>query len=249
MKGWGKFGGGKGKSADRFSPYGDSAVMCNDDDCKVFVGQLPYSFAWQDLKDLFAQVGTVTYAKIIMDHEKGKSKGKGANRDGWSKGMGLVEFSSRKEARKAIAMLDGCQLGERTLQVEPWTSDDGPKAKGKGAKAGYVWVQVPVGKSSGKGSNGKGKGNDDCKVYVAQLPYSAVWQELKDHFAQAGTVVHAKILCDRSKGDQKGCNRDGWSKGTGMVEFSSPKEARAAIKLLNGSEMGSRSIVVDTWTR
>jgi len=224
------------------------------DGTKLMVHGLAPGVAWQELKDHFAQVGTVVHAKVLVDHEKGKSKGKGANRDGWSKGMGLVQMGSRKDARKAIASLNGCQLGDRILQVEPWTTnDDGPKAKGKGAMVQYEWQLVPVGKGDGKkGSKGKGKGkgNDDCKVYVAQLPYSAAWQDLKDHFAQAGTVVHAKILCDHAKEEAGfvGCSRDGYSKGTGFVEFSSPKEAKAAIKLLNGSEMGSRSIVVDKWT-
>lgn len=234
--------------------------MVDSDDCKLWVGQLPYSATWQDLKDHFAQVGTVTYAKIIMDHAKGMSKGKSANRDGWSKGMGLVQFSSRKEAQKAMKLLDGSQIGDRQISVEPWTShdDDGATGNGKASgKVGYEWKLVPVSKGSGKSSGKSGKtGSKDasCKVYVGQLPYSATWQDLKDHFAQAGTVVYAKVLCDHAMNDKgaKGCNRDGWSKGTAVVEFSSPKEARKAISLLNGSEMdgkkGSRSIVVDEWT-
>ena len=60
------------------------------------------------------------------------------------------------------------------------------------------------------------------------------WQDLKDHFRSAGTVVHAKIMEERP----------GRSKGWGIVEFEAPEEAVAAIEQLNDSDLDGRPIQV-----
>jgi len=268
MKGWGKSPGAKGKKGSwnetpRFSPYAGGKGKDSNEvhgsrapDCKVFVGHLPYSTTWQDLKDHFASVGTVTYTKIIMDHAKAAGKGKvaTANAEGWSKGMGMVEFSSPQEAQAAIKLLNGSNIKERSISVEPWASHDGPDPQKpdpsifKGAAKGTA-KGTAKGALKGKGGGKKGSQNPTCKVYVGQLPYSTTWQDLKDHFAQAGTVTYTKINVDVAKGATKGksANPDGWSKGTGIVEFSSPDEATAALTMLHGSTIGTRSITVEKW--
>lgn len=252
MKGWGIFAQAKGKGGGRFSPYAGDGVQTNfsrSPECKVFVGHLPYSTSWQDLKDHFAKVGTVTYTKIIMDKDKGKGKGKSANPEGWSKGMGMVEFSSEAEAQMAITTLNASTIKDRTISVEPWTSHDGPDLRKASQSIFKGAGAYRNGASAGKGGGKKGSQNPTCKVYVGELPYSATWQDLKDHFAQAGTVTYTKIIMDQVMGKAKGksANRDGWSKGMGIVEFSSPQEAQTAVTMLNGSKMGERTIKVDKW--
>lgn len=36
------------------------------------------------------------------------------------------------------------------------------------------------------------------RVWVGNLSYNTTWQDLKDHFRQAGAVVHADIMQVRS---------------------------------------------------
>ena len=48
----------------------------------VYVGNLSYHTAWQDLKDLCKEVGTVLHADVMMEE------------DGRSKGCGLVKFAT-----------------------------------------------------------------------------------------------------------------------------------------------------------
>ena len=55
--------------------------------------QLPYSVAWQDLKDLFKKYGPVSRADILK------------NDDGRSKGCGTIVFESADDARYAIGIL------------------------------------------------------------------------------------------------------------------------------------------------
>jgi RNA recognition motif-containing protein len=54
--------------------------------------QLPYSVAWQDLKDLFRKVGDVIRADVM-------------ERDGRSKGCGTVLFSHVRDVDEAICKL------------------------------------------------------------------------------------------------------------------------------------------------
>ena len=74
------------------------------------------------------------------------------------------------------------------------------------------------------------------KIYVGNLPYSVTHTSLNSNFAEYGGVSSAKVMMDRDTGR---------SKGFGFVEMSSPEEAEAAIKGLNGMSVGGRSIVVN----
>jgi len=73
---------------------------------KLFIGSLPYSTTDEELEQLFAAEGTVTSAKVIFDHESGRSKG-----------FGFVEFENDDEAKAAIKKLDGSDFEGRKLVV------------------------------------------------------------------------------------------------------------------------------------
>ena len=73
---------------------------------KLYVGGLPYSTTEDQLKEAFAQAGSVSSAVIIMDKMSGRSKG-----------FGFVEFSADEDATKAIDMWNGKDFGGRTLTV------------------------------------------------------------------------------------------------------------------------------------
>lgn len=75
---------------------------------------------------------------------------------------------------------------------------------------------------------------DNTKVLVHGVPQSAEWQELKDHFTQAGSVVYAGFL-------QKGGPGKGGGKGdaegpaVGEVRFATSEEAQLALKQFSGA--------------
>jgi RNA recognition motif-containing protein len=73
---------------------------------KLYVGSLPYSTTEQQLSELFAPHGTVQSAKVITDRFTGQSRG-----------FGFVEMVTDEDAQKAIAALNGAQVGGRTLVV------------------------------------------------------------------------------------------------------------------------------------
>jgi len=73
---------------------------------KLYVGNLPFSATDQILSDTFAQCGTVSSSKIIMDRESGRSKG-----------FGFVEMSTDAEAADAISKFNGADYDGRPMTV------------------------------------------------------------------------------------------------------------------------------------
>jgi len=73
---------------------------------KLYVGNLPFAVSEEDLKKLFSEAGEVQSVKIIMDQYSGRSRG-----------FGFVEMTSKAEADKAISLLNGKVLTDRTLIV------------------------------------------------------------------------------------------------------------------------------------
>jgi RNA recognition motif-containing protein len=74
-----------------------------------------------------------------------------------------------------------------------------------------------------------------AKLYVGNLPYNVTEDQLKQHFAQHGSVLSVRIITDKFSGR---------SKGFGFVELSSAEEAEKAIQALNGTDFEGRNIVV-----
>src|SRR4030042_4557042 len=72
----------------------------------LYVGNLLFDVAENDLKSLFEPFGQVTEVRLIMDKYTGKSKG-----------FGFIEMPSRDEALKAIAELNGKDMKGRTMTV------------------------------------------------------------------------------------------------------------------------------------
>ncbi len=73
---------------------------------KLFVGSLPFSTTSDELRDIFAKVGQVTEANVVMDKMTGRSRG-----------FGFVEMASDEDAKKAIDQLNGTEVGGRKIFV------------------------------------------------------------------------------------------------------------------------------------
>ncbi|MCI0422306.1 MAG: RNA-binding protein [Acidobacteria bacterium] len=75
-------------------------------EAKLYVGNLSYNTTEDDLRDLFAQAGTVKSATLIRDRDTGRSKG-----------FAFVEMETQDEAQKAISQFHGSQFQDRALTV------------------------------------------------------------------------------------------------------------------------------------
>ena len=73
------------------------------------------------------------------------------------------------------------------------------------------------------------------KLLVRNLDRSTTEQELNEIFQAFGTVQSCNIVIDQSNGE---------SKGFGFVEMPMAGEAKAAVKKLNNTTIGSNKIRV-----
>ena len=73
---------------------------------RLYVGNLSYNVTEAELRDLFAENGTVSEVKVVLDRDTGRPRG-----------FGFVEMDSEGSATKAIAALNGRELQGRTLNV------------------------------------------------------------------------------------------------------------------------------------
>ncbi|MBS1558651.1 MAG: RNA-binding protein [Bacteroidetes bacterium] len=73
-------------------------------------------------------------------------------------------------------------------------------------------------------------------IYVANIPWKATEDQLKELFGQYGEVSSAKIIMD--KVTQR-------SRGFGFVEMSNDDGGRTAINELNGRDFLGKNLVVN----
>jgi RNA recognition motif-containing protein len=115
----------------------------------LFVGNMSFQTTEADLNALFKQFGQVTRVHLAMDRETGRARG-----------FAFVEMPNDDEAAKAVAGLNGKELGGRNLKVN--------EARPKGERG--------PSRSSG-GGPGRGRGgfsNEDYRE-VARQPREPRW--------------------------------------------------------------------------
>jgi len=198
---------------------------------RCYVGNLSYRTSWQDLKDHFRTVGNVVYTGVMEDSP------------GHSKGCGIVEFETPAEAARAISSLHDSELNGRQIFVredreDKELNDSRPQGRAAGAGRGAGGFSSPaVSTTAGhRKTEPTQHGSVQSKrCYVGNLSYRTSWQDLKDHFRQAGTVIYSSVMEEPGTGRSKGC---------GLVEFSTPTEAAKAIEELHDSELKGRLIFV-----
>ncbi len=99
---------------------------------KLYVGNLSYETTEDELRALFAQVGTVSEVALIKDRDTGRSKG-----------FAFVTMSSQDEANKAISQFHGKSMGSRELTVNvARPREDRPRTgydsnRGGGSRGGH----------------------------------------------------------------------------------------------------------------
>ena len=74
------------------------------------------------------------------------------------------------------------------------------------------------------------------KLYVGNIPFSATEDELRGVFERHGSVDSVNVITDRETGRPR---------GFAFVEMSEVSAADDAIRALDGSDLGGRSIRVN----
>ncbi|KAL3461404.1 hypothetical protein BJX64DRAFT_277885 [Aspergillus heterothallicus] len=194
-------------------------------DRRVYVGNLSYDVKWHHLKDFMRQAGEVIFADVLL-LPNGMSK-VGAN--------AIVEYATREQAQNAVNTLSNQNLMGRLVYVR---EDREPEPRFSGGPARGDFGGGPGRGGFGYGGGGGGGGGAGGRqLYVSNLPFNVGWQDLKDLFRQAaqqGAVIRADVHTDAS----------GRPKGSGIVAFESPDDARNAIQQFNGYDWQGRTLEV-----
>lgn len=93
---------------------------------RIYAGNLPYSVTDSTLESNFAEFGTVTSAKVMMDRETGRSKG-----------FGFVEMATAEAAEAAIKALDGVSVDGRSITVNLARPREEGRGAGRSAEEGF----------------------------------------------------------------------------------------------------------------
>ena len=104
----------------------------------LFVGNMSFQTTESELRALFEPFGQITRVHIAMDRETGRARG-----------FAFVEMNNDDEAAKAIAALDGKEVGGRNLKV----NEARPKGEGGGRGPGGPRGGFGGGKGGGRGNN------------------------------------------------------------------------------------------------
>ena len=110
----------------------------------IFVGNLNFNTSEDELRQMFEAYGQVDRVSIMTDRDTGRSRG-----------FGFVEMTSAEDGEKAIAALNGQEIGGRTLNINearPKTERGGGGGGGGGGRGGYG------GGRGGHGGGGGGRG-------------------------------------------------------------------------------------------
>lgn len=88
----------------------------------IYISSLSFNVNDEDLRDVFADYGEVTSAKVITDKFTGRSRG-----------FGFVEMPNDDEAQNAIKELHGAEYDGRTINVnEAKPREERPRNNNRG---------------------------------------------------------------------------------------------------------------------
>ena len=93
---------------------------------KLYIGNLSFDTTESDLRETFSAFGDVASCNVITDRDTGRPRG-----------FAFVEMVSADAANKAVAELNGKELGGRALVVnEARPREDRPRGGGGGGYGG-----------------------------------------------------------------------------------------------------------------
>ncbi|KAG8376799.1 hypothetical protein BUALT_Bualt09G0101500 [Buddleja alternifolia] len=174
---------------------------------RLYVGNLPFSMTSSQLSEIFAEAGRVVSVEVVYGRVTDRSRG-----------FAFVTMGSVDEAKEAIRLFDGAQIGGRTAKV------NFPEVP----RGGEREVMSPKIKSSLKGFV-----DTPYKLYAGNLSWNLTSQSLKEAFADQPGFLSAKIIFDRDSGR---------SRGFGFVTFTSQEEVESALNAMNGMELEGRPV-------
>jgi RNA recognition motif-containing protein len=87
---------------------------------KLYIGNIPFTIAEDELREVFERFGSVGSVNVILDRETGRPRG-----------FAFVEMDEESSATEAITALDGSDLGGRSIRVNEAQERSGSRGGGQ----------------------------------------------------------------------------------------------------------------------
>src|SRR5207248_2461224 len=78
--------------------------------------------------------------------------------------------------------------------------------------------------------------NNESRLFVGNLSYQTMENDLQDLFSQAGVVTSVNLMLDKFTGK---------SRGFAFVELASPEEANKAVEMFHSKDFQGRQLTVN----
>lgn len=78
--------------------------------------------------------------------------------------------------------------------------------------------------------------NNDSRLFVGNLSYQTMENDLQDYFSQAGVVSSVNLMLDKFTGK---------SRGFAFVEYANPQDANKAVEMFHNKEFQGRALTVN----
>ncbi|GCB79824.1 hypothetical protein scyTo_0017018, partial [Scyliorhinus torazame] len=159
------------------------------------------------LREIFNVFGTTLSVRVMTD-ERGRSRG-----------FGFVNFEKHKDARNAVAEMNGKEINSRVVYVG--RAQKKMERQGELKRKFELMKQERINRYQG------------VNLYVKNLDDGIDDECLRKEFSPYGTITSAKVMTD-----------GGHSKGFGFVCFSAPEEATKAVTEMNGRIVSTKPLYV-----
>ena len=77
---------------------------------------------------------------------------------------------------------------------------------------------------------------NESRLFVGNLAYQTMENDLQEYFSQAGVVTSVNLMLDKFTGK---------SRGFAFVEYSAGEEANKAVEMFHGKEFQGRTLTVN----
>lgn len=76
----------------------------------------------------------------------------------------------------------------------------------------------------------------DARLFVGNLSYQTMENDLQEYFSQAGAVNSVNLMLDKFTGK---------SRGFAFIEYANPADANKAVEMFHGKEFQGRQLTVN----
>jgi len=213
--------------------------------CRVYVGSIPYGLNEEHIKLPFSAFGPIV--RIDMPKEPMTNR---------SKGFCFIEYAEPSAAKQALATMNGFELHGRQLKVNiPMSAQPQSAAavrpriallnpimiaqqaamSGIDPSVALLQAQMQQRQQQMQASRPTVQAGPKTRIYVGSVFYNLKTDHVREVFESFGKITSCELIPNPE---------NGLHKGYGFIEFERQEDAQEAIDNMNGFELCSRPIKV-----